>query len=541
MTFRIDRRSLLLTGTLGIGALAIPGFAVAQSVVTLSGFTHSVASGEPGPGSMLLWTRYVSTSGGPAKLRVEVSESPDFARITAGGEAITGLWRDFTAKITVVGLRPATRYFYRFVAPDGARSPVGRTQTLPDGPAPRFGIAVFSCSNMTYGYFNAYGHAAARDDVDLWLHLGDYFYESKRDAGKPKKGVIETRWPAPDGELLHLADYRLRYASYRSDPDLQALHAAKPMIAQWDDHESANNSWEGGAEAHQPEDGDWNARKEAAIQAYREWMPVSETPWAAYDIGTLATLFRTETRLLARTEQPDLEALFKAPDPVAALKNFRDDAWRDPAATMLGGEQEAWLAQAMRRSVKAGQRWQIACFGTVMGNLNLPETAAGWIKPSLSEKNRNYFLHGIVAGRLGMPFNFDNWGGYPAARARFLKSAQATDAQLLVLCGDSHNGWAFDLAQDGKPAGVEFGGHSVTSRGYENSMAVDPQTVAAGLVAANPELKWCDTSRRGYMALTLTPDSARNDWLFVDTVQARLAKASVGHSAAVTHGHRTMD
>jgi len=160
----IDRRRLLFTGTFGLAALSIPGFALGQSA---NGFTHSVASGEPGPDTMLLWTRYVSPDGGPTKVRAEVSATEDFARIVAGGETITGPWRDHTAKITVQGLIPGTRYFYRFVAPDGSFSPVGRTQTLPDGNVRRFGIAVFSCSNLPFGYFNAYGHAAARDDIDL--------------------------------------------------------------------------------------------------------------------------------------------------------------------------------------------------------------------------------------------------------------------------------------------------------------------------------------------------------------------------------------
>ncbi|MEI9927400.1 MAG: alkaline phosphatase D family protein [Sphingomonas sp.] len=248
----LDRRSLLLTGALGLGAYALPGFARAATVLALGGFTHSVASGEPGPDTMLLWTRYVPADGGGARLRVEVSETADFARVAAGGEAITGPWRDHTAKITVEGLAPATNYFYRFVAPDGGFSPVGRTRTLPIGDAAEFKLAIFSCSNMAFGYFNAYAHAAARD-VDLWVHLGDYFYEYDRHRYFPKGGAVDRRWPEPRGELIHLADYRLRYASYRADPDLQALHAAKPMIVQPDDHESANDSWEGGAENHDAE------------------------------------------------------------------------------------------------------------------------------------------------------------------------------------------------------------------------------------------------------------------------------------------------
>jgi alkaline phosphatase D len=539
MTLRIDRRSLLLTGTLGLGALAIPGLAWA-TVADLSGFTHSVASGEPGPDTMLLWTRYVPANGADVKLRAEVCETADFVRIVAGGEIVTGPWRDHTAKVTVQGLKPGTRYFYRFVAPDGSFSPVGRTRTLPIGNVRRFGIAVFSCSNMPFGWFNAYGHAAARDDIDLWVHLGDYLYEYKQGGYAPPGGAVAGRWPKPVGEMVQLADYRLRYASYRSDPDLQALHAAKPMLVQGDDHESANNSWEGGAQNHQADEGDWNARRAAAMQAWREWMPVSETPWGSYDIGTLATLFRTESRVVARSKAPELTPLLFRADPVKALTEFRDGAWHDPAATMLGTEQESWLAHAMRRSVHAGQKWQMVGFGTIIGKQRVPEQAMEWLGPNASAGAKAYVSAGVAASRVGLPADMDNWGGYPAARERFLKSAQGMDANLIVICGDSHNAWAFDLAQDGKPAGVEFAGHSVTSPGYESSTVADPKTIAAALVATNPELKWCDTSRRGYMVTTLTPERASNDWVFLDTVTERSLKASVGHTATVMRGRNVM-
>lgn len=536
----IDRRSLLLTGSLGLGAFAVPGFAQTPSVASARGFTHSVASGEPGSDSMLLWTRFVPASGDTAELRVELSETPDFARVAAGGSQITGVWRDFTAKITVDGLKPGTRYHYRFVAPDGSFSPIGTTRTLPVGPVERFRTATFSCSNMPYGFFNAYAHAAARDDLDLAIHLGDYFYEYRTGDYPAAKDQVPGRVPLPATELLHLADYRIRYASYRSDPALRALHQKVPMIVQWDDHESANDSWEGGAENHQADEGDWNARRAASIQAYREWMPVSDEPWKAYEIGTLATLFRTETRLLARTKQPDVAALFQAADPMAALKRFRDGAWLDPAVTMMGSQQESWLSHAMAQSVRQGQRWQIVGFGTILGQTVMPQEAVNWVAPTAPARAKNYILAGIAAAKVGLPFNYDNWGGYPAARARFLKGAQALGANLIVLSGDSHNAWAYDLGQDGKPVGVEFAGHSVTSPGYEAASGVDPKLIAATLVRSNAELKWCDTSRRGYMAMTLTPSSATNEWIMLDTIKAASTAASIGHSATIQRGRNVM-
>lgn len=536
----IDRRSFVATGMLGYGAFAIPGFAGAAQVGGLRGFTHAVASGEPAADSVLLWTRYVPQDGGAVELRVEIAEAADFARVVAGGAQITGPWRDHTAKITVAGLRPGTDYHYRFVAANGDVSPVGRTRTLPDDRARAWRAAIFSCSNLGFGYFNAYGHAAARDDLDCAIHLGDYFYEYATGKYPLPTDAVAGRVPLPAHEILAIADYRLRYASYRADPDLQALHRRMPMIVQWDDHESANDSWEGGAENHDPKtEGDWTPRRAAAIQAYREWMPVSDEPWKAYDIGTLATLFRTETRLLARTEQPDIAPLFKQADPAAALKAFRDGAWQDPAATMMGSQQEVWLDHAMHASVKSGRAWQVVGFGTIMGETVMPADATTWLGGS-SDRARGYVEAGIAAAKAGLPFNFDNWGGYPAARARFLRSAQAAGGSTVVISGDSHNAWAYDLAQDGKPAAVEFAGHSVTSQGYEGGIGANPKIVAAALVRANRELKWCDTSRRGYMGLTIAPDRVTNDWIMADTVKQRGLGASIGHRATVMRGRNVM-
>lgn len=536
----IDRRRLILTGTLGLGAYAIPGFAQTAPAAP-TGFTHNVASGEPASDSLLFWTRYVPATGETARVKLEVSESADFTRPVAGGELVTGPWRDHTVKITAAGLKPATRYHYRFVGPDGSFSPVGQTRTLPAGAARQWKAAIFSCSNLPYGYFNAYAHAAARDDIDCAIHLGDYLYEYEKGGYAPPGGAVGGRWPEPASEMIHLADYRLRYASYRSDPDLQRLHQMKPMVVQWDDHESANDSWEGGAQNHDPaKEGSWDERKNASVQAYREWMPISDEPWKAYDIGSLATLFRTETRLIARSHQPEIAQLHLQADPAVALKQFRDGSWQDPAQTMMGWEQENWLAHAMNASVRAGTRWQVVGFGTIIGEQKTPQSALGWLTPDAPARSRARITAGVAAANAGLPSNFDSWGGYPAARRRFLGQAQAMGANLICLAGDSHNAWAFDLAQDGKPAGVEFAGQAVSSPGYEGSIARDPKEVAAALVGASSELKWCDTSRRGYMALTLTPSQASCDWIFADTITARTPAASIGHTATVQRGRNVM-
>lgn len=537
MTLMIDRRQMIATGALGLGAFALPGFAGAFQG-TGRGFTHNVASGEPSRTSVLLWTRYVPAGGAEAKLRVELAEDENFARIAAGGEMVTGPWRDHTAKLTVTGLRPGTRYHYRFVAPDGSFSPVGRTKTLPDN-ADSFSMAVFSCSNIPFGYFNAYAHAAARGDIDLAVHLGDYIYEYAPNTYPVAAEAIAGRDMLPTHEILALADYRLRYASYRADPDLQRIHQLLPMLVQWDDHESANDSWEGGAQNHQPNEGDWSVRKAAAIQAWREWMPVSDFAWGSYQIGALATLYRTDTRLAARSRPPEISKEMRADQRL--LTAFRDGAWMDPAATMFGTTQEAWLASAMAASVKAGTRWQVVGIGTNMGEQKTPADALSWLAPDAPAYLREGMAGRMAAAKVGLPSNFDNWGGYPAARARFLKSVQGMGADTIVITGDSHNAWAFDLAQDGRPAGVEFGGHSVTSSGIEGATrGVDPQKTARDLVGASSELKWADTSQRGYMVTTLTPDAATNEWVFMAGIKTRGTKTQASHKATVRRGTNVM-
>jgi alkaline phosphatase D len=537
-SFAVDRRTILKAGALGLGLAAVPGLA---AVLNARGFTHAVASGEPGARSVMLWTRYVPPAGGNGRLSWQVAADAGFGRVVARGEAEASEAHDFCVKPIAEGLQPGRWYYYRFRDAAGHVSPVGRTRTLPEGPVGRFALGLFSCANLPFGWFNAYGHAAARRDLDLVVHVGDYLYEYQAghypDPGEETPGRLLD----PPTELVHLADYRLRYACYRADPDLQALHRLFPMVAMWDDHESANDSWQGGAQNHQPQtEGPWEARKAAAMQAYREWLPVSEAPWAAYEIGDLATLIRPEERLLARTRQLNLAALLHdVPDRDAALARLRDGAWRDPAHTLMGAEQEAWLAAALRRSVGRGARWQVLAQQVVMGSLKMPPAARDWLGTGVDGRTRTGLLNGLDAAGAGLPFNFDSWDGYPAARARLLRSALDANAELVVLSGDSHNAWAFDLDLDGAPAGIELAGQSVSSSGYESELPhVAPAALARAVVAGNPQLKWAETSRRGYATLTLTPQRADAEWLFLDTVRRRSTRLAARHAMSAARGAR---
>jgi alkaline phosphatase D len=512
-----SRREALSLGLLGLAGSATP--ALAQGA---RGFTHAVASGEPGPDRMLLWTRYVG--GGDTTLRWDVAEDPDFARIVTSGDALASPTRDGCAKAWAEGLQPGRFYYYRFTAPGGERSPVGRTKTLPRGKVAQFRMAVFSCSNFGFGWFNAYAHACEDNAFDLAVHLGDYFYEYKWGEYPEPGDAIDIRMLHPEGEAMTLAGYRERLATYRSDPDLQRLHQIYPVIAMWDDHEVANDTWKGGAENHQADEGDFPTRMRAAEQAWREWLPVSDNYWESYEIGNLASLYRLETRHVARDEPHDLGKVIKAaPKGKAeeALTAFRDGAWRDPARTLLGAEQEAWLTKGLKQSVGAGKKWQVLAQEVVMGSLILPDVANSPPEGADPRVKRSLAARAL-ASKVQLPLNMDAWDGYPVARERLYQAAIDARANLVVLSGDSHNAWAFDLDLKGKRVGVELAGHSVTSPGAESNLPwIKPEVLADATVKRNAQLKWCDTSQRGYMAVELTPRAMTGEYRFLAGIKQR--------------------
>lgn len=520
----LTRRSLFTLAGAGAALAAAP--LAARSFGT--GFTHSVASGEPSATSVLLWTRFVAEA--ETALTWQVSESEDFAKPVAEGSVAASPTRDWCAKGIATGLAPDRWYFFRFIAPTGTTSPVGRTRTLPQGPTASFKLAVFSCSNFGFGWFNAYGHAAEANDADLAVHLGDYIYEYE--AGKyPDRGQgVSERVLAPETEIVALTDYRLRYATYRADPDCQRLHQVLPMIAVWDDHESANDSWKDGAENHQPDtEGSWDARKAAAKQAYREWMPVSDATYAAYQVGDLATLLRLDTRLEGRDQQLDLGVVLAgAKDPqgaMEALVKFKDGAWADPARQMLGAAQEQWLADALAASTASGTAWQVLVQQVLIGNLRTPVSLMNDLGDGLPEFISQRLKAAALASQTGLPANMDAWDGYPAARARLFEASLAADANLLVLAGDTHNGWAFELGHERARVGVELGVCSVSSPGFETYLGfIPPADLASALVSTNEQLVWADTAQRGYMVVELTPARAVTEYRFSTGIKQRSAK-----------------
>lgn len=302
------------------GALAAATGAVAacsQSVETPAyegpvAFNHGIASGDPQTHKVIIWTRVSPQNPGPVPVRWIVARNRELSDVVKTGVTETNEARDYTVKVDVTGLRPGAPYFYGFRA-GAAESAVGKTRTLPQGDLDEVKFAVVSCASYPHGFFNAYEAMAERDDIDAVIHLGDYIYEYGLAGYGGDVATQLGRIPSPEVECIRLGDYRARHAQYKTQAELQAAHAIAPWIVVWDDHETANNSFATGAENHNQGEGQWANRKQAALQAYYEWMPIRDPqPGAAFEAinrsfqwGTLASLIMVETRLLARTEPFD--------------------------------------------------------------------------------------------------------------------------------------------------------------------------------------------------------------------------------------------
>ena len=529
----VNRRAFLAASAAG---LILPVRPALARLWAASGFSHGVASGHPGPGEITLWTRFASVAGAATSLKLEVAEDEAMSRVIARAEAVAGAETWGTAQVRVGGLPDGKWLWYRFTAPDGTQSVVGRTKTLPAGKLDQLKLAVFSCSNRPFGMFNAYAHAAVRDDIDAVIHLGDYIYEYQM--GSYPETVMPGREMLPADEILMIDDYRQRYASYRADPALQAIHARFPMIAIWDDHEFANDTWKGGAQNHQANEGVWNSRRDAALKAHREWLMSPELPWQRYDFGNLVSVMTLDTRMTARDRQLDLTAALRAgPD---GIKAFQAGEWQNAGRTLLGTDQEAWFASEVTASVKAGQRWQLIAQQVVMGDVMTPKDALSWLAPNADARAQGYVKDGIAAAQAGISGAQDMWSGYPQARRRLLKAMADAGADPIVIAGDSHNAWAFNHSLDGKPVAAEFGVHSVTSPGYEQALKADPAIIRAGLLQSSPGLQWCDTSRRGYLTLSFSANETRCDWVFMDTIKTVSMATTAPQAAVVKRGKRKM-
>ncbi|SCD58747.1 alkaline phosphatase D family protein [Streptomyces evansiae] len=496
-------------------------------------FLHGVASGDPLPDGVLLWTRVTpapdatpgSGRGAAGEVGWEVAEDAAFAHVVAHGTVRTGPEQDHTVKADVRGLRPATTYHYRFTR-EGAHSPAGRTRTAPAAGArvdgARFGVV--SCANWEAGYYAAYRHLAARADLDAVLHLGDYVYEYASGA-YPTQPV---RLHSPRNETLTLADYRLRHATTKTDADVQAVHARHPFVAIWDDHEFANDAWSGGAENHTPgAEGDWAARVAAAKQAYFEWMPVrpstAGTVYRRVGWGGLAELHMLDLRSF-RSEQAKTGS----------------GAVDDPERSITGRAQLDWLKAGL--SASAAQ-WQL--IGT---SVMISPLAFGALPAELLGPLRD--LLGIPAG--GLAINPDQWDGYTDDRRELLAHLRAENIRDAVfLTGDIHSAWANDVPVNAATyplsasAATEFVVTSVTSDNIDDILGVPPQSVSpvavAALRAANRHVHWADLDSHGYGVLDVTAARAQMDYYVLSDREDPAATSSWARSYATRAGARRLE
>lgn len=340
-------------------------------------FDHGVASGDPQTDSVMLWTRATPAFEGALIVGWEVATDDKFTNLVNSGTSQVTSATDYTLKVDVKTLQAGTVYFYRFKT-NGATSILGKTKTLATDPQ-QIKMAVLSCANFPAGFFHAYGHLAQQDNVDVVLHLGDYIYEydinGYADAGD---GRALNRVHNPINECITLADYRLRYAQYRSDEQLQQAHKNLPFICVWDDHEVSNDTYINGAENHSTDEGDFTIRRAAAIQAWYEWLPVRVPKidagmieiYRRFDFGTLASLIMLDTRVIGRDKQLDYLDYY---DALGAFDSAQFQAdMSDSERSMLGFDQKNWLLAQMQDAKADGITWQILGQQVLMGRMYLP-------------------------------------------------------------------------------------------------------------------------------------------------------------------------
>ncbi|KAJ6780407.1 hypothetical protein PWT90_02294 [Aphanocladium album] len=506
-------------------------------------FTHGVASGDPHPDSVILWTRvapanesdasdaavrgtarlyshetdkFVKADPNPICVEWTVAKSKCGANATdnvvvARGTAYTTSDIDYTVKVEAKGLQPLTKYYYQFkVCGSEKKSTWGRTKTAPreDDDVSSLSFAVFSCSNFrehppparfgsTCPVINVW------DKHDWVIHLGDYIYERNDGTGE--------RAAKPAAELFTLHDYRTRHGQYRSDEDLQLLSKNSAWIPTWDDHEFADNGWRDGFTNMNNTEDSFNknglqisvdTRKVNAVRAYFEWMPLRQVDlddglriWRSFKMGKLLDLIILDTRNYDRS--------------VTSVKwnqNYIDKVKDDPSRTLMGARQESWFYRSLSESKDRGAKWRIVGNQVIFSRIN---------------------DNGISA-------NLDIYNGYVANRNRTLEHMYENNiGNNIFLAGDSHQNWVSDLAwrgvkdYDGTTGagaiGVEFAGTAVSSKGQRGPIEPTAGDSARGNIARNPELMWQEGYYRGYFTLRVTPDKAEAKFFGSPSVATRNA------------------
>ena len=487
---KATRRDFLRVGGSVAGLVALGGVGCSRGDdalrrTSVDPFPHGIASGDPGPDSVVLWTRLapeaVEASGGPAtdvSLAYEIASSESFSKVVATGSIVAPAVLGHSAHAEVGGLEPDREYFYRWIA-GGEASLIGRTRTapLPDADIDRFRFAFASCQQYEHGFYTAYRHMA-EENLDLIVHLGDYIYETSwgSDLVRHHEGP----------EIVTLDDYRARYTTYRSDPDLQAAHASAPWVVTWDDHEVDNNYAAGIPEDDQPL-GSFALRRASAYQAFYEFMPLRRS---AMPLGPNMGLYRA-LRFGKLLDMSVLDTRQYRDDQPCGDRRGECAERHAPGRTLLGDEQRNWL---LERMASADATWNVLAQQIVMAEVN-----------SGSDGEDS--------------FSMDAWDGYPHERRELLETMKRTGTPgPVVLTGDTHSNWASELKTDfasisSAPIGTEFAGTSISSGGNGR----ETTSWGAAALSNNPHIKF-HNGQRGYVTATLTPESWTSDYRVVPVI-----------------------
>ncbi|WP_293745432.1 alkaline phosphatase D family protein, partial [uncultured Acinetobacter sp.] len=563
MTAKISRRELIQKSLFGFGALSLSaGFTGCNDssdheTATLQvNFEHGVASGDPLQDRVILWTR-LTPNDISARLQVtwEIALDQQFKQIIKTDKVTTAAAQDFTVKVDAIGLKPNQSYFYRFSFGDKI-SPIGQTKTLPTSTS-KVSFAVCSCSNYPAGYFYVY-REMAKQNVDVVIHLGDYIYEYGADGYATEDATkLGRTLPADNNkEIIKLDDYRKRYALYRKDKDLQALHHRHPFIVIWDDHELANDTWREGADNHTEEtanaknEGKFSERKLAALQAYFEWMPIRPIDdqhikiYRQFDFGNLVQLTMLDTRIIARDKQLDYADYMTANGLLNAAK-FQADL-TNPARTLMGYTQRDWLLGKLQQS---NATWNVLGQQILMAKMLIPAelllSLAAIVSgnPSAEALNQmNTQITELVKLKIRLqqgdptltpqekarvqtvaPYNLDAWDGYFAEREILYGTLAQLNKKVVVLAGDTHNAWSSNLySKDGAFVGVELATSSVSSPGLEKYLDIplaQLQQFEFAFTTLIDELNYCNLNQRGYLIVQFDETQVQSQWIYVDSIK----------------------